>query len=305
MFCYNLAAFKMALTLARCIPRPLALSIASFLGKIGYRHTPEAQAALKHNLSKISAARGHVLEQLCRQNIDHFSRMIADYFLISSTPEYAPELLDHWEGMDNLEAARAKGRGVILVTAHLGHWEMGAILLANLGLPLQIITLSEPTSELTLWRQKQRAQLGIGTITVGPGHDFAFVEMVQALRRNEIVAMLVDRPYEGTGLPVHFFGDPTHFSTGPALLWQHTGASVVPAFVLHSKNQRYTCFAAPEIPFESSQHPRTAIASNTQLIASYFESVIREHPEQWFNYVPIWELPTKNADTILPPSNPI
>ena len=50
--------------------------------------------------------------------------------------------------------------------------------------------------------------------------------MIQTLRRNEFLAMLVDRPYAGTGAPVQFFGQQTEFSTAPALLWQHTGAAV-------------------------------------------------------------------------------
>jgi KDO2-lipid IV(A) lauroyltransferase len=130
--------------------------------------------------------------------------------------------------------------------------------------------------------------LGIKTITVGPGHPFAFVEMMQTLRRNELVAMLVDRPYAGSGACVDLFGHKTEFSTAPALLAQHTGASVLPAFVLHDGRGGYRTMAEPPIAMDTNGDANKTIPTNTQRIATVFESVIRRHPGQWFNYVPLF-----------------
>jgi KDO2-lipid IV(A) lauroyltransferase len=116
----------------------------------------------------------------------------------------------------------------------LGNWELGGVLLALRGFQMNVVTLEEPTTELTRWRDAYRRRVGIRTNAVGPGHDFAFVELIRTLRSGGMVAMLVDRPYTGSGVPVEFFGRTTEFSTGPALLWQHTGAAVIPAFVLHN-----------------------------------------------------------------------
>ncbi|MDB6155638.1 MAG: acyltransferase [Chthoniobacteraceae bacterium] len=285
---YSLGAFKAGLALARLLPRSMAHTIAPVLGRIGYWHNHAGRKALRTNLARVTDRIGEEFDKLCASNVTHFSRMIADYLLCAGKHNLALELLEEWRGIENLERALALGKGVILVTAHLGNWELGATLLALRGLPMSIITLEEPTSELTRWRQEHRRQLGIKTITVGPGHDFAFVEMIQALRRNEILAMLVDRPYAGTGIPVTLFGNATDFSTGPALLWQHTGAAVVPAFVLRNPRGRYISFADPTIDLVANSDPRIALQENTQRVATYFESIIREHPEQWFNYVPIW-----------------
>ena len=117
--------------------------------------------------------------------------------------------------------------------------------------------------------------------------------MIGALRRNEVVAMLTDRPYAGSGSPVTFFGRQTEFSTGPALLWQHAGAAVIPAFVLHNEQGRYTAFADAPLPMVRTDDARADLATNTQILATHFEKIIREHPDQWFNYVPIW--PAQNA----------
>ncbi len=288
MFCYSLGAFKAGMALSRILPKSLIYGIATRLGRMGYRRLPDARDALRANLGQVTECSGPAFDALCERNIEHFSLMIADYLLNAGRASFADHLLDQWRGFENLEAALARGKGVILVTAHLGNWELGGNLLAEKGLPMSIITLEEPSSALSGWRQAHRLRMGIKTITVGPGHDFAFVEMIQALRRNEIVAMLVDRPYASSGTPVDFFGRPAEFSTGPALLWQHTDAAVVPAFVLRNERDLYTSFADPMLAFASSSNPRQTLQDNTQRLATYFETIIREHPEQWFNYVPIW-----------------
>jgi KDO2-lipid IV(A) lauroyltransferase len=287
---YNLAAFQGGRALVNFLPRPFAHGIAETLGRIGYRRNLAARDATRANLGHITGQNGAALDALCAANVRNFSRMMADYFLCATArADRIESLLREWRGFEHLENARAQGKGIILVTAHFGNWELGGPLLAVRGLPMTVITLEEPTSQLTRWRDAQRQRLGIQTIAVGPGHDFAFVEMIQTLRRNEIIAMLVDRPYAGTGTSVRFFGRPTEFSSAPALLWQHTDAAVVPAFVLESSPQGYTSFADPPLPFARTGDNRADLIANTQCMAAHFERIIRERPDQWFNYAPVWK----------------
>lgn len=290
---YHVRAFRLGRWLARLLPRGVAQALAPWVARVIYARRPEAGAALRANLKLVTGADGKRLDELCEANVANFSRMLADYFLCAATGgKSAAGLLEAWRGLDHLEAARARGRGVIVVTAHLGNWELGGILLAQRGLPLTVITRDEPSTELTLWRDSYRRGFGIKTVAVGPGHDFASIEMIRALQRNELVAMLVDRPYAGTGAPVEFFDHQSEFSTAPALLWQHTEAAVVPAFVLQTESGRYLSFADPMLPLEHAPDVRESILANTQRIAAHFEAIIREHPEQWFNYVPIWNSPS-------------
>lgn len=288
---YTLAGFKLAFTFAHLLPRSVGQWMAARIGLAAYTRSPEAQAALHANLHLVTGLQGTELDALCERNVVNFSRMLADYFLCAgpNAAKQAAALLHHDGGEQHLNAARAPGKGVIVVTGHLGHWELGGLMLALLGLPLTVVTLEEPSSELTRWRETCRRRLGIKTITVGQGHPFAFVEMMQTLRRNELIAMLVDRPYEGSGACVELFGRKTEFSTAPALLAQHTGASVLPAFVIHDGKGGYRTMAEPPIPMECEGDLREILPANTQRIATVFESIIRRHPDQWFNYVPIWK----------------
>ena len=290
---YTLTGFKAAFALAHLLPRAAAQWLAPRIGLASFRRNAAGQAALRANLQLVTGLAGEKLEALCEKNVANFSRMLADYFLCAGVhaSRHANALLEAWSGREHLAAARARGKGAMIVTGHLGHWELGGILLARLGLPLTIVTLEEPSTDLTRWREASRRHCGIRTITVGPGHPFSFVEMIQTLRRNELLAMLVDRPYAATGTPVEFFGQPAAFSSAPALLAEHTGAAVIPAFVLRETSGRYVSLAEPPVFMDRTGASREAIGENTQRLASAFESVIRQHPEQWFNYVPIWSAP--------------
>ena len=162
------------------------------------------------------------------------------------------------------------------------------MLLALESMPMTVITLEEPSTELTQLRDAYRRKLGIKTIAIG-SDPFAFVEVINTLRNNGIVAMLVERPPENSGTPVQFFGRETLFSSGPALLWQHTDAAVLPAFVVQKNDGRYLSFIDPAVPMQQDASPREGLTNNTQRLAAIFETIIRNHPDQWYNFAPIWK----------------
>lgn len=287
---YSLAGFKAAYAFAQIMPRGISQWLAQRIALAVYDRRPPIGTALRENLRRVTGLDGDALDALCRENVANFGRMLADYFLCigANAATQARRLASEWRGIENLEAGRARGRGTIIVTAHLGHWELGGLMLTRHGWPLTVVTLEEPSTELTRWRDECRALLGIRTLAVGPGHPFSFVELIQTLRRNELVAMLVDRPHAGSGAPVRYFGAMTEFSTAPALLAHHTGATVLPAFVLQKPDGQYVSFADPPIDLIEDRDPRIALAENTQRLATSFEAIVREHPDQWFNYVPVW-----------------
>lgn len=282
---YGLPGFLFATAAARVIPRAPGLAIADRIGATAFRLSRKARLALRENLAPLTNDSSERLDALCEANFRNFSKMLADYFRFAgSRSPKLKSLLAHWRGFEHVQAARTSGLGTILVTGHLGHWELGGLLLATEGIPMTVVTLPEPAPGLTRFRQILRKRLGIGTITVGD-NPFAFVEILAALRRNECVAMLVDRPYAGSGTPVQLLRRTTQFSSAPAKLWEHTRCTVLPAFVFQTPDGRYVPVIDPPIPLS----PSASLQENTQLIASAFEPSIRDHPDQWYNYIPLWK----------------
>ena len=288
---YGISEFKAAFALTQILPRPVTRKIADAFAWWSLRSDTGVKKIARGNLAIATGLTGPPLEALVRTNVRNFSRTLADYFLcVGERAATANALLGALAGWQHLIAARARGKGIVLVTGHLGHWELGGLTLALRGVPMTVVTLPEPSDALMRWRSAARRRLGIGTIAVGPGHDFAFVEMLRALRENRCLAMLVDRPHPGTGTAVRQFGRGTEFSTGPAMLAHHTGATVIPAFVIQQPDHRYRAIALP--PVEMAAGPlRATLPENTQRIARVFEVLIREHPDQWFNYAPLFQNP--------------
>ena len=87
-----------------------------------------------------------------------------------------------------------------------------------------------------------------------------------------------------SGVPVNFFGRSTLFSSAAARIWQYTQPTVIPAFVVQLQSGRYGCYAYASIDMAADG----TVEENSQLIANVFQAIIREFPEQWYNFVPIW-----------------
>jgi KDO2-lipid IV(A) lauroyltransferase len=280
---YSPFSFNTATWLIRHFPRTWTRSLSVAAGELGYRLCTNRREALRRNLSVVTKSL-QKRNELSRSCFHNFLCMLHDLCdCAESGFGRLNEMMVERRGFEFLEAARKKGKGTLLITGHLGAWELGGMALASAGFPVNVVTLAEPTSELNEWRQKFRQRFGIKTVTVGED-KFAFVEIIQALRRNELVAMLVDRPYLNSGIEVRFFDRPTLFSAAAARVWQYSQASVIPAFVLQLEPGRYGCYAYSPI----EMNPEQTIEQNSQLIADVFQAVVREFPEQWFNFVPIW-----------------
>src|SRR5580704_9472430 len=265
---YSPLSFETASWMIKHLPLPLTRAMGVAAGELGYRFCRNRRVALQRNLNAITQDVNQ-REALSRSCFHNFLRMLHDFCDCAESGNHRlNELMVERRGFEFLEAARRKGKGTLLITGHLGAWELGGMVLASDGFPVNVVTMAEPTNELNEWRQKYRQRFGIKTVTVG-ADKFAFVEIIQALRRNELVAMLVDRPYLNSGVDVRFFGKPTLFSAAAARIWQHTGATVIPAFVLQLQPGRYGCYAYPPVEMDST----VTTENNTQRVADVFETI--------------------------------
>ncbi|MBV8898718.1 MAG: lysophospholipid acyltransferase family protein [Verrucomicrobia bacterium] len=281
---YSPVWFEVASRLIQGMPRCVTRSFSAGVGRLGYAFCHSRRRAVLQNLEPLIPDPAQ-RDLACRHCFRNFLRMLHDFCdcAAGGTPRVNALMVER-RGFEALAAARARGCGTLLITGHLGAWELGGMLLAGDGFPMNIVTLEEPTEKLNRWRQQFRNKFGIKTITVG-SDKFAFVEIIQALKKNELVAMLVDRPYLRSGVPVRFFGRQTLFSAAAATIWQHTGAAIVPAFVLELSPGRYGCYAYPAVEMRG----QTTLQENTQEIATVFQGIFRRYPEQWFNFVPVWQ----------------
>jgi len=181
------------------------------------------------------------------------------------------------EGEPNLREAFAMERGVILVTGHVGNWELGGAFFGHQGVRVNVVTLPDGSRQIDAIRRRYRGQYAVNTIVLD-GSPFAPLEMMAALKRGEVVAMLVDRWGKADGVPAAFLGGKLDLPRGPFALSRATGAPILPAFVVRNGGT-YRGIVEPPMVVE-----RDDFAPYAARVSQALERVIRRYPEQWYNF---------------------
>jgi KDO2-lipid IV(A) lauroyltransferase len=188
-------------------------------------------------------------------------------------------------GWEHLEAARAPGRGVLLVTAHLGSVSLVGQMVAVSGCPANVVVEAIQPPELLDLMQALRGSHGITPLPAGPGLLRA---IVAALGRNEVVGLLSDRDVLGNGVEVTFFGARTRLPGGAAGLGLRTGAAVLPAFTARRPDGGYLGWFEPPLALVQTGNVRADVETNTERITRTVEAAIRRYPEQWTVFQRVW-----------------
>jgi KDO2-lipid IV(A) lauroyltransferase len=182
----------------------------------------------------------------------------------------------------------ADGRGLLLVTGHLGNYELGGGLLRVLfDAPVTAVVLPERDPSVNALRHEMRATLGIQTLEIGEAVD-TVLRIRRLLEQNEIVGLVADRPVGRDRVEVEFFGRLTGFLRSPALIGYLTGAPLVPSFILRQEDGRYAGFALDPIRVEQGGDRDANVKAAMQAFARALEGQVREYPHLWYQFYPYW-----------------
>ena len=287
----RLAYYRLARAVAATLPRPVRLAAARAVARAVGRVLPAERSRVRANLARVLAgATPRELDAAVGKTFANFGAFFADLLILNrAAPDTLRPYVAERVGDENLDAAFAAGRGAVLVTAHLGNWELGGRLLAcRGGAPRTHVVLSaEEDAALERHLRVNAPELCFVTRT----HPTSTLGLLAALRRGEAVAMQGDRPTGERGdRLVPFFGSPAAFSIGPFVLARAAGAPVVPAFCTMAPDGRYRVDVGPPIWVK----PGEEMAGLETLVAA-LERAVRAHPTQWFNFFDVWAPPIAAA----------
>ncbi len=277
--------FIIGIRLARVIPRLLTYRVGELAAYISYHLCSKARESVKVNLKRVfpNASSRH-LQILTRRTFLNYSRYLIDYSTFSNIDrDRIMKEITRVEGTDRLYEALSRGNGVILMTAHLGNWELGGLFFGSRDdIKINVITFRDGIAQIDEIKERYRKLYNVNTIVLDDG-PFAAIEILNALGRNEIVAMLVDRGGEG-GVEVPFFDKYMNFPSGPLLLAAQSGAPIMPGFVVKEKSG-YMAKVEESIYVKG----RTAeeMESAARKTMEVFEDYIRRYPDQWYNFIPV------------------
>ncbi len=209
----------------------------------------------------------------------HLGRQLAEFCRF---PRDRRERLPEWfatEGLEHFLAARERGRGVLILTAHLGGWEISSFAHSLQGYPIKFIVRPLDNRYLDHMVNRYRGLHGNRSITK---RDFAR-PLLEAMAANETVGILLDQnsaPPQGIFVP--FFGLAACTATGLARIAQRTGAAVVPGFcVWEEARRKYVLHFEPALPLARSGGEDEDTRANTAQYTAVIERWVRRYPDQW------------------------
>ena len=262
------------------LPRRLARALGAGLGALAYRLVGRLRRVGLRNLELAypdwTAERR---ERTLRAVYRNLGWLLAEFCLMPGyTAEQTGRLIEY-EGLEHYLAARARGRGVLVLTGHLGAWELSSFHHSLMGYPMGLLIrrLDNPLVD----RMVNRIRCLHGNRVIHKD-DFAR-GLISAMRAGETVGILMDTnmtPPQGVFVP--FFGVEACTAAGMARVALKTDAAVLPGFLLwHEKRKKYVLWFGEELALMRTGEVEADILTNTARFTRAIEDAVRRHPEQW------------------------
>jgi len=271
---------KIATVLTAPMPRRLRYGLADIGGTAAYALLPGRARRARANYSAFADGDPAASAKLARGAFRNYARTILDFLVL----EKLLQELKQSSGalpMEHLYRVLVDGNGAIVVTPHLGNWDLGAAAIATCGYPVHAITDPFGPPEVDGMIRASRERLGVGVIPIGPA---SAREALRALRRNEVLLLACDIDKGGSGVPVQFLGQQVVLPAGPATLSLRTGARLIPGYMRRRPDGSHESRLLEPLAQPVAGDSQARVAELTQSIATAFEAMIRVEPSQWFAF---------------------
>jgi len=186
------------------------------------------------------------------------------------------------QGQEHLDKALEKGKGIIMVSAHIGNFPLIGAKMAARGYHFWLIYKNPENIYLINKAKEWTDHLGIGVIPYKPRRVCAS-KSLKVLRNNGIIFLLIDQnPRKNQGVEVEFFGYQVPTYSGPIVMALRTGAAIVPMFIRRNDNSTETITIMPELSLKKSEDRKQDIVDNLKVINALYEGWNKQYPEQWW-----------------------
>jgi KDO2-lipid IV(A) lauroyltransferase len=262
------------------LPRPLARAVGISLSYVVYLLHGRLRRVGMRNLElafpeKTKAERARIL----RGEFASLGRQLAE---VCRFPKYTIENIDEvvvFEGFENLERARERGKGVLLFAGHFGGWELSSFVISMRGHWMHVVMRGMDNVYLGRLIERYRTMHGNKAVD----KDDFVRGLLSATRAGEVVGMLIDTNMTPPqGIFVNFFKIPACTASGLARIALKTDAAVVPTFTIWDESLgKYRLRFDPAVELVRSDDLEADIKANTQKVTSIIEDYVRKYPEQW------------------------
>src|SRR5579864_4346811 len=281
-------AFKIVQATLERLPRPWAYAVAVVAARFAWWFSPLARPRLEYNLQVVCPElKGDpaALRKMSWLNFRNHAKAYADLMQLPVERVESMRARLKAVGLEYLEQARAMGKGVLVVSCHMGSYEEAAAIWSATQAPVSLFAEELEPRALFEWYRDTRARLGISVLPLDHG---GIRKVLQALREQEIVITAIDRDITGTGYLMPFFGKLAPIPLGPAAIALRLGTPIFPVCCYRLADDTYEAEGAPLVIAKPTGNPRADQVRVTQELLRYIEGFVRKHPEQWHVPHRIW-----------------
>lgn len=276
------SAYRVSARVLRALPTGLRHAAAAPGGTAWFWLSPGQRRAALANYAAVLGVdpSDPRVARLARRAFQNYGRMLMDFLLLGSlSPEELAGRMSY-DGREHLDAALAQGRGAIMAVPHMGSWDMAGSFAASLGYSVSAVAEKFPGS-LNDAVVATRQRFGLNVITLGRS---AVRAITHALETNGVVALLCDLE-QGPGVSVRFFGRRATVPGGPAAFALKTGAALVPGYPYATGQSRYHFHLDPPLHVVAGDTKESLM----QRVIDRFEGFIKERPDQWYAFRPMFD----------------
>lgn len=273
--------------MARALPLRVCYALAEVFARIYWAVAREDRQSIRENMKVMFG------DTLTEKEIDghvyglfrNFAKYLVDFFKFPKFTRDEVYRTVEVVGTENIDKCLAAGKGAILLSMHLGNWEMGGQVIGALGYPLHAIALEHGDKRINDLFLRQRGMNDMKVIPLG----IQVKQCFNVLKRNELLAIVGDKDYTSNGEYIEFFGKKALIPKGPAFFSLKTGAPILITVVVRKSDDTFRLSIEKPISFEPTGDRDKDITAMMREYLKVMESYIRETPEQWYAFRRVWD----------------
>jgi len=289
-------ALLAAAAVVRRLSRKHALSLGRVLGRVAMTVVPDRRRMAIENMSlALPELDSAEILTYVQKNFEHIGMCGVEMlrFDMFELGHKKDEKYIIYENAHLLEEAMALGRGVLLLSAHLGFWEVGGFSLADHGIQFDMVAkpLKNPLTDH--YFSRLRKSFGAEILNSRQGAR----RILKSLRANHVVGIMLDQHISPPGaVDVEFFGRKAYTTTAIANMAMKHQIPIVPVFCLRQPDNRYKIWAEPMLLLEGAGEG--AVIANTQQLTAIIEAAVRKDISQWFWMHKRWRIRSNGRNKV-------
>lgn len=275
------AGLKIISLLFLLLPWKTALWGGAFLGRIAYKSLKREREKAERNFTLAFGNEYTAWQksEILSRSFENLGKSLVEVLKFKQIHSKNIDRFVTLEGEENLKKAFSKQKGIVFVTAHFGNWELMGITLAIKGYRTNVI--AAPLYDSRLDRIMNRFRLIHGVETITRGGEKGARKILSALKKNQILGLLIDQDIDAEGVFVEFFNQKAFTPSGAASLALKSGAAVILGFIHREDDDRHRIIFNGPVELIRRGELAQDIHDNTALFTKAIEENIRKHPDQW------------------------